>query len=70
MTRERHGRQEAGGDLAPQRPLLPMPDESAVSRKLRQMEADGEITRVQIGQGNVVFLNGSEPKATKSLFDV
>ncbi len=47
-----------------------MPDESAVSRKLRQMEADGEITRVQIGQGNVVFLNGSEPKATKSLFDV
>ncbi|WP_458208077.1 helix-turn-helix transcriptional regulator [Haladaptatus sp. NG-SE-30] len=43
---------------------------STVSRKLAQMEADGEITRVQIGQGNIVFLNGSEPKATKSPFDV
>ncbi|WP_458210518.1 helix-turn-helix transcriptional regulator [Haladaptatus sp. NG-SE-30] len=38
---------------------------SSVSRKLSEMEANGEITRVQIGRENVVFLGGSEPDATK-----
>jgi uncharacterized membrane protein len=42
---------------------------STVSRKLSKMEENGEITRVQIGRGNLVFLNGSEPTATKSLFE-
>lgn len=43
---------------------------STVSRKLSKMEENNEIKRVQIGRGNVVFLNGSEPEASKSPFEV
>jgi hypothetical protein len=43
---------------------------STVSRKLSKMEENEEITRVQIGRGNLVFLNGSEPEASKSPFEV
>ncbi|WP_458187806.1 helix-turn-helix transcriptional regulator [Haladaptatus sp. NG-WS-4] len=42
---------------------------STVSRKLSKMEENEEITRVQIGRGNLVFLNGSEPEASKSPFE-
>jgi len=42
---------------------------STVSRKLSKMEDNDEITRVQIGRGNLVFLNGSEPEASKSPFE-
>ena len=42
---------------------------STVSRKLSKMEENDEITRVQIGRGNLVFLNGSEPEASKSPFE-
>ncbi|MFH5802265.1 helix-turn-helix transcriptional regulator [Haladaptatus sp. CMAA 1911] len=42
---------------------------STVSRKLSKMEENEEITRVQIGRGNLVFLNGSEPEASKTLFE-
>ncbi|WP_233274869.1 helix-turn-helix transcriptional regulator [Haladaptatus cibarius] len=42
---------------------------STVSRKLSKMENNDEITRVQIGRGNLVFLNGSEPEASKSPFE-
>ena len=33
----------------------------SVSRKLSAMEADGLITRVQVGRGNLVFLDGHQP---------
>lgn len=39
---------------------------STVSRKLSKMEDDEEITRVQVGRGNLVFLDGSEPEASKT----
>ncbi|WP_435159718.1 helix-turn-helix transcriptional regulator [Haladaptatus sp. DFWS20] len=42
---------------------------STVSRKLSKMEENDEVTRVQIGRGNLVFLNGSEPEASKSPFE-
>ncbi|WP_227357634.1 helix-turn-helix transcriptional regulator [Haladaptatus salinisoli] len=42
---------------------------STVSRKLSKMEENDEITRVQVGRGNLVFLNGTEPEATKSQFE-
>ncbi|WP_227379270.1 helix-turn-helix transcriptional regulator [Haladaptatus halobius] len=42
---------------------------STVSRKLTKMEENEEITRVQVGRGNLVFLNGSEPEAYKSPFE-
>jgi hypothetical protein len=42
---------------------------STVSRKLTTMEEDGTITRVQVGRGNLVFLNGAEPDAAKSPFE-
>ncbi|WP_266081767.1 DUF7504 family protein [Haladaptatus caseinilyticus] len=42
---------------------------STVSRKLSKMEENEEITRVQMGRGNLVFLNGSEPEASKSPFE-
>ncbi|WP_433630495.1 helix-turn-helix transcriptional regulator [Halomicrococcus sp. NG-SE-24] len=42
---------------------------STVSRKLSKMEDDDEITRIQVGRGNLVFLNGSEPEASKSPFE-
>lgn len=42
---------------------------STVSRKLSKMEDDDEITRIQVGRGNLVFLNGSEPEASKSSFE-
>ncbi|WP_458210920.1 helix-turn-helix transcriptional regulator [Haladaptatus sp. NG-SE-30] len=42
---------------------------STVSRKLATMEENGEITRVQVGRGNLVFLDGSEPAVTKSPFE-
>ncbi|GAA0241252.1 helix-turn-helix transcriptional regulator [Haladaptatus pallidirubidus] len=43
---------------------------STVSRKLSKMEENNEIKRVQVGRGNLVFLNGSEPEASKSPFEV
>ena len=42
---------------------------STVSRKLSKMEDTDKITRIQVGRGNLVFLNGSEPEATKSQFE-
>ncbi|WP_440010552.1 helix-turn-helix transcriptional regulator [Halomicrococcus sp. SG-WS-1] len=42
---------------------------STVSRKLSKMEEADEITRIQVGRGNLVFLNGSEPEASKSPFE-
>ena len=42
---------------------------STVSRKLKTMEADGTITRMQVGRENLVFLDGAEPDAAKSPFE-
>ncbi|WP_231186386.1 MarR family transcriptional regulator [Haladaptatus sp. DYF46] len=42
---------------------------STVSRKLRTMEEDGTITRVQVGRENLVFLDGAEPDAANSPFE-
>ncbi|WP_327054195.1 helix-turn-helix transcriptional regulator [Halomicrococcus gelatinilyticus] len=39
---------------------------STVSRKLSKMEEEETITRMQVGRGNLVFLNGSEPEASTS----
>ncbi len=37
-----------------------------VSRKLSSMEEKGFITRIQVGRGNLVFLDGHQPDITRS----
>lgn len=58
---------EAGGRMS-QADIVEETDWSgpSVSRKLSQMEEDGLITRVQVGRGNLVFLDGHQPDITSS----
>lgn len=42
---------------------------STVSRKLTELEERGEVSRIQVGRGKVVFYPGSEPEAAKSPFE-
>ena len=42
---------------------------STVSRKLTELEERGEVSRIQVGRGKVVFYPGNEPEAAQSPFD-
>lgn len=61
---------QAGGRMS-QADIIENTDWSgpSVSRKLLEMEEAGLITRVQVGRGNLVFLDGHQPDIAKSRFD-
>lgn len=42
---------------------------SKVSRVLSSMEADGEINKLRVGRGNVVYVDGAEPEAARSPYE-
>ena len=58
---------DAGGRMS-QADIVESTDWSGptVSRKLSKMEEDGLISRVQVGRGNLVFLDGHQPDITGS----
>ena len=61
---------QSGGQMRQTALVAELPwSSSTVSRKLTELEERGEVSRIQVGRGKVVFYPGNEPDAAKSPFD-
>ena len=61
---------QSGGQMRQTALVSELPwSSSTVSRKLTELEERGEVSRIQVGRGKVVFYPGNEPDAAKSPFD-
>lgn len=68
--RIRHLLLQSGGQMRQTALVSALPwSSSTVSRKLTELEERGEVSRIQVGRGKVVFYPGNEPDAAKSPFD-
>ncbi len=61
---------QSGGQMRQTALVSALPwSSSTVSRKLTELEERGEVSRIQVGRGKVVFYPGNEPEAAKSPFE-
>ena len=61
---------QSGGQMRQTALVSALPwSSSTVSRKLTELEERGEVSRIQVGRGKVVFYPGNEPDAAKSPFE-